>query len=82
MTDQRNMFLAIVVSMAILFGWDYFFTPDAPTPELNSQANQNLTAPSSEAALPMAQGVMAASVASVAYRTTVINATKRARIST
>ncbi len=82
MTDQRNMFLAIVVSMAILFGWDYFFTPDAPTPELNSQANQNLTAPSSEAALPMAQGVMAASVASVADRTTVINATKRARIST
>ena len=24
MTDQRNMFLAIVISMAILFGWDYF----------------------------------------------------------
>lgn len=25
MTDQRNMFLAIVLSMVILFGWDYFF---------------------------------------------------------
>ena len=27
MTDQRNMFLAIIISMIILFTWDYFFAP-------------------------------------------------------
>ncbi|MFL2771027.1 MAG: membrane protein insertase YidC [Rhodospirillaceae bacterium] len=39
MTDQRNMFLAIVISMAILFGWDYFFSPPPPqsVPTENTQ---------------------------------------------
>lgn len=48
MTDHRNMFLAIVLSMAILFGWDYFFgiqpapienaTPTETTTDLNGLA--------------------------------------------
>ena len=27
MNDQKNMLLAIVLSMAILFVWDFFFAP-------------------------------------------------------
>ena len=57
MTDQRNMFLAIVLSMAILFGWDYFFASDpAPVP-VDAEAGQTLTAP--DAPPPTAPGITA-----------------------
>lgn len=82
MTDQRNMFLAIVVSMAILFGWDYFFSIDAPPPEATTEAGQGLTAPPSNAALPMANDLLAATTNPAADRETAINSVKRARINT
>ncbi len=38
MIDQRNMFLAIALSLAILFGWEYFFgNPLLPPPEQTAQ---------------------------------------------
>lgn len=82
MTDQRNMFLAIVVSMAILFGWDYFFTPDAPPPSEFVEAGQDLAAPTAGAALPMAQDLLAATADPAADRASAIAADRRARIST
>jgi YidC/Oxa1 family membrane protein insertase len=82
MTDQRNMFLAIVVSMAILFGWDYFFTPDAPLPSETVETEQGLAAPTAGAALPMAQDLLAASANPEADRASAIAADRRARIST
>jgi len=45
MTDQRNLLLAVVLSMAILFGWDYFFVPNqAPveTPAETATQTENL----------------------------------------
>ena len=44
MTDQRNMFLAIIISMIILFTWDYFFAPKpVEQNQLNAiQAPENL----------------------------------------
>ena len=57
MTDQRNMFLAIVLSMAILFGWDYYFSPE-PTPvPAEGETAQPLTAP--DAPQPVAPGIEA-----------------------
>ena len=41
MTDQRNMFLAIVISMAILFGWDFFFAPDHRRRRVLMKRNRN-----------------------------------------
>lgn len=82
MTDQRNMFLAIVLSMIILFGWDYFFAIDPPPPQVDATTSQDLAAPSSDAALPMAQSLATAVADPAADRTTAINTSKRARIST
>ncbi|MDE0799737.1 MAG: membrane protein insertase YidC [Rhodospirillaceae bacterium] len=82
MTDQRNMFLAIVVSMAILFGWDYFFTPDAPPPIGAVEAGQEWAAPTAGAALPMTQDLLAAIANPAADRASAIAADRRARIST
>ena len=33
MSEQRNLILAIVLSMAVVFGWQYFVGPQKPTPE-------------------------------------------------
>ncbi len=42
MPDQKNFILAIVLSMAIIFGWQMFFAPAAlqPTPAVTEQAAQ------------------------------------------
>ncbi len=38
MEDQnKNMILAIVLSMAVIFGWTIFFPPDEPAPEANTE---------------------------------------------
>ncbi|MDG2242295.1 MAG: membrane protein insertase YidC [Rhodospirillaceae bacterium] len=83
MTDQRNMFLAIVLSMAILFGWDYFFAIDpVPPQQKDIMVGQDLPAPAPDAALPMAQGLVAAVADPIADRARTINASKRALINT
>lgn len=33
MSEQRNLLLAIVLSMIVVFGWQYFVGPPKPTPE-------------------------------------------------
>ena len=83
MTDQRNMFLAIVVSMAILFGWDYFFSPDPLPPENVAETAQTPATAGSDAALPLAQGLGSApGMVTAVDRESAINATTRARINT
>ncbi len=57
MTDQRNMFLAIVLSMAILFGWDYFFAPEPLPPPQNIETAETPSAP--DAPSPSAPGLSA-----------------------
>jgi len=42
MADQRNFIMAIALSVIVLIGWDYFFSPDPP-PQLEQASN--ITAP-------------------------------------
>ena len=43
MTDQRNLLLAVVLSMLILFGWEYFFVPDPVPVDPATEASEELT---------------------------------------
>ena len=80
MTDQRNMFLAIVLSMAILFGWDYYFAPDpAPVPS-DGETEEPLSAP--DAPLPVAPGVEAPAPPAPANRAGALDEMPRADIDT
>jgi len=76
MTDQRNMFLAIILSMAILFGWDYFFAPKPLPPTEMADATTTLEAPSS------APGLTAPTTLAPAARSTLIETVPRAAIKT
>ena len=82
MTDQRNMFLAIVLSMAILFGWDYFLVPDPPPPGSTSETLDGVTSP--DAPTPSAPGIAAPATPTpaLADRTTAITELPRARVET
>lgn len=85
MTDQRNMFLAIVLSMAILFGWEYFFVPEPP-PETQATTeanlNQDIGAPSVGDSLPGTPSVLATTTPVVADRGTALSSGPRVRINT
>ncbi|MDG2320051.1 MAG: membrane protein insertase YidC [Rhodospirillaceae bacterium] len=80
MTDQRNMFLAIVISMAILFGWDFFFAPDPPPQTGSNEVQQELATP--DAPLPSAPGLIAPATPTPADRSTAITGLPRATIET
>ena len=64
MSDQRNTFLAIVLSMAILFGWQFFFAPEPPVapPESTEQPVQ-ATSPMAPGGTPTASNVPTADAA-------------------
>ncbi|MBL26482.1 MAG: membrane protein insertase YidC [Rhodospirillaceae bacterium] len=47
MHEQRNLILAIVISMVVLFGFQYFFAPPPPEPETQTQTAEQ--APGAEA---------------------------------
>lgn len=85
MTDQRNMFLAIVLSMAILFGWEYFFAPD-PVPLEPTATDQSIDgdigAPSIAGDLPAAPNMAGATLPTVASRDSALSAAPRARVNT
>src|ERR1051326_75174 len=40
MSEQRNLLFAIVLSIAVVFGWQYFVGPPKPTPEQLKQQQQ------------------------------------------
>jgi YidC/Oxa1 family membrane protein insertase len=44
-SDQKRAFLAITLSGAILFGWQYFFAPKQTAQTVNNQAPQTSAAP-------------------------------------
>lgn len=57
MTDQRNLILAIALSIAILLGFQYFFAPPPPPPREAVQTSESqlpsaATAPGSSPAVP------------------------------
>ena len=50
MEDNRNFILAIVLTMIILFGWEYFFNTSPPNQELT--AIEQVSAPSQTTGIP------------------------------
>lgn len=56
--NQYRFFAAALLSMAVLFGWQYFFAPaPQPTDNANTAANANVSQPQTAAATPQAQSV-------------------------
>jgi len=90
--DTRNLLLAVVASMIIVFGWQFIFpTPQAPRPQQTTQqgATPDATAPGSTApgvpgttSSPGVPGAAPATSALVAPRdrATVLADTPRVRI--
>ncbi|CAA7612226.1 membrane protein insertase YidC [Magnetospirillum sp. SS-4] len=58
MNDQRNLFLAIAVSVAIMIGWQYFLPPAPPPPPAQQSAAQadGRPSPSTAPAAPSSGG--------------------------
>ena len=40
MSEQRNLIMAIVLSMVILLGWQFFFAPEPPLPSPETAQTQ------------------------------------------
>src|SRR4051812_11368286 len=60
MSEQRNLFLAIALSMAVVFGWQYF----AGVPKLQQAQQQQKSAQTQTAAKPAQPGAVPAQPAS------------------
>ncbi|MEO7539559.1 MAG: membrane protein insertase YidC [Pyrinomonadaceae bacterium] len=63
--NQSRFMIAAVLSLVILFGWSYFFSPKPPANTSNTAANANTAAPATPAvtqaaATPQTPGEMAA----------------------
>ena len=56
--DNRNLIIAIVLSVAIMFGWQFFFAPQPKKPQPSPQQAAQTTpaAPAADATLPAAPG--------------------------
>src|SRR6478609_7670329 len=52
MSEQRNLLLAIVLSIAVVFGWQYFVGPPKPTPEQLKQQQTTAQQKANPAAQP------------------------------
>lgn len=52
MNDQKNLLLAVVLSVAILFGWNYFFPTHTPAPATTAQQTSDSAAGNVEATPP------------------------------
>ena len=70
MPDQKNLFLAILLSMAIIFGWQFFFAPQKPMVDATVQQQQTGQVPA------------APSAALVVERTAALTSSKRVPIDT
>lgn len=70
MPDQKNLFLAILLSMAIIFGWQFFFAPQKPMVDATVQQQQTGQVPA------------APSAALVVERTAALTSSKRVPINT
>lgn len=68
-SNQSRFLIAAVLSMAILFGWQYFFAPK-PTPNANSNANVAANANTTPAPAPAATQAPQAETAAVTPDTT------------
>jgi YidC/Oxa1 family membrane protein insertase len=76
--DNKNFLVAIVLSMLIIFGWQYFYVaPQLKQQEIAAQQQQATTTQQKAGAAPAA-----AVAATVAPRDTVINASARIKIET
>src|SRR5690349_12053992 len=56
MSEQRNLLLAIVLSMIVVFGWQFYVGPPKPTPDQLKQQQQT----AQQTANPAAPGVAGA----------------------
>jgi len=59
MSEQRNLLLAIVLSIAVVFGWQYFVGPPKPTPEQLKQQQTTEQQKANPAAQPGTAAVQA-----------------------
>ncbi|CUW37753.1 putative Membrane protein insertase YidC [Magnetospirillum sp. XM-1] len=91
MNDQRNLFVAIAISVAILIGWQYFFPSKQPEPVAQSQsADANKTAsspanaptPANAASPAQVPGTPAAAVQTGASRGDALAKSRRIAIQT
>jgi YidC/Oxa1 family membrane protein insertase len=66
MNDQRNLFLAIAISVAIMIGWQYFVPAKPPVPAVTEQsagpASTEIKPSPANAAAPQIPGTVAAAV--------------------
>ncbi|RAU23887.1 membrane protein insertase YidC [Paramagnetospirillum kuznetsovii] len=72
MNDQRNLFLAIAISVAIMIGWQYFVPAKPPVPQATEQkaADGKPSAATAPAAAPVPQVPGVATVAPAAAAAT------------
>lgn len=70
--ENRNVFLAIVLSMAIIFGYQYFFVPPPPAPSESVQVKPEGATPDVPVVAPLAalpvEQVVAAPAAAIPVR--------------
>lgn len=76
MDQQKNLILAIVISAAILLGYQFFLAPKAPPPSPSATTQTETHGPA-----PQAPGA-ATATAKIAPRATVLAATPRVKIET
>lgn len=56
MSDQKNVFIAVLLSLIILVGWEMFFAPKAPPKPVETAATDMQTAPSLPGTPPQVSG--------------------------
>ena len=84
MNDQRNLFLAIAISVAIMIGWQYFLPSKPPVPATQATADQAATEikPATPATMPQIPGSPAAVAAATESRAAALDKSRRVAITT
>ncbi len=81
MNDQRNVLVAVVVSVCILLAYQFFYLSNQPEPQPTPVATTTDTAPAAPKDLTVGSSAVAP-VGMVQDRNLVLNSTKRVRIQT
>ena len=82
MNDQRNLFLAIAISVAIMIGWQYLLPPKPTVPAASQTAGQTVDGNPAPAAMPQIPGTPAAPQQTAETRTDALGTSRRIAIAT